>query len=96
MTHTDTDETTALQNRLRRLEGQIRGIQRMLEDGRHCDDVLTQVMAVRSGVEQVGKLMLDHHIEHCVLAGSEVDPGRIEELKKALRLGLKFTGPDES
>ncbi|HWO94301.1 MAG TPA: metal-sensitive transcriptional regulator [Dehalococcoidia bacterium] len=84
------EDIASLQNRLRRLEGQLRGIQRMLETGRHCDDVLTQIMAVRSAVDQVGLMMLDHHLEHCVLPGTPVDEVRLGELRRAMRMWMRF------
>ena len=61
--------TAEIVHRLRRIEGQVRGIQRMLEDGRECNDVLTQLMAIRSGVEQVSLQIVDLHIERCVFRG---------------------------
>lgn len=84
-----------LQNRLRRLEGQIRGIQRMLEEGRVCDDVLTQLLAIRSGVEQVSLLMLDHHLSRCVLDGMTPDNAKLEELRRALQLWMRLTPAPE-
>ena len=88
--------TAALLNRLRRLEGQVRGIQRMLEEGRECEDVLNQILAARSGLDQVGLLMLDHHLVCCVMAGAKVDPAQFEALRNALRLWLRFAPTSES
>ena len=69
--------------RLRRLEGQIRGIQRMVAEGRPCDDIVTQLLAVRAAVDRVGLLLLSQQVEDC-LANSP-DAERVENLKKALR-----------
>ena len=52
--------------RLRRIEGQVRGIQRMLEEDRYCVDILMQLAAVRAAVTQVGRLLLDSHARGCV------------------------------
>ena len=52
-----------VQTRLRRIEGQVQGLQRMLETGRECEEMLTQVMAVRSSIDQVGILLMEGHIE---------------------------------
>jgi CsoR family transcriptional regulator, copper-sensing transcriptional repressor len=52
--------------RLKRIAGQVAGIQRMVEDGRYCVDVLLQVAAVRAALDQVGKLLLGAHVENCV------------------------------
>ena len=52
--------------RLRRIEGQVQGIQRMVEDDKYCVDILLQLAAVQGAVEQVQKLLLGQHIESCV------------------------------
>ena len=52
--------------RLRRIAGQVAGIERMLEEDRYCVDVLLQVAAVRAALDQVGKLILGSHVETCV------------------------------
>lgn len=80
-------------HRLRRIEGQVRGLERMLSDGRECEDVLTQLMAVRSGLEQVSLLLLDHHVRICLLADADVDPERIEGLSQTLRMWARFGAP---
>jgi DNA-binding FrmR family transcriptional regulator len=52
--------------RLRRIEGQIRGIQKMVEDGRYCADILVQISAVQEALRGAGKLLMRNHLEHCV------------------------------
>ena len=79
--------------RLRRIEGQVRGLERMLSDGRECEDVLTQLMAVRSGLEQVSLWLLDHHVKECLLGGAEVDQERLEGLRQTLRMWARFGAP---
>jgi DNA-binding FrmR family transcriptional regulator len=56
----------ALGRRLRRIEGQVRGIERMVEDDRYCMDVLTQIAAVSKALDAVALEMLDDHVRHCV------------------------------
>ena len=51
---------------LKRIEGQVRGLQRMVEDDRYCADVLTQISAVHEALRKVGKLLMRNHLEHCV------------------------------
>ena len=83
--------------RLRRIEGQMRGLQRMLEEGRECEDVLTQVMAVRSSIDQVGLLLMDRHIDTCLLGSMNAESG-LRNLQRALRMWLRFgvpSSPDE-
>ena len=55
-----------LVTRLRKIEGQVRGIERMLTDDRYCIDVLTQIAAARTALEKVGLEILDGHVTHCV------------------------------
>ena len=52
--------------RLHRIEGQVRGIERMVEDDRYCIDILTQIAAVKTALEQVGAKLLEDHVSHCV------------------------------
>jgi DNA-binding FrmR family transcriptional regulator len=80
------ERTPETLRRLRRIEGQVRGIQRMLEQGRECNDVLTQLMAIRSGLDQVSLQIIDLHIDRCVLDGISVDAGKRAELQRALRV----------
>ena len=56
----------ALIKRLHRIEGQVRGIERMVEEDRYCIDVLTQIAAVRTALEQVGAKLLEGHVTHCI------------------------------
>jgi CsoR family transcriptional regulator, copper-sensing transcriptional repressor len=70
--------------RLRRIEGQVRGLQRMVEDDKYCIDVLTQVSAVTKALQAVALGLLDEHLSHCVVGavaagGDEAD----EKLREA-------------
>jgi CsoR family transcriptional regulator, copper-sensing transcriptional repressor len=56
----------ALKKRLHRIEGQVRGIERMVDDDRYCIDILTQVAAVRTALESLGLEVLEDHVNHCV------------------------------
>lgn len=85
-------DTEALLARLRRIEGQIRGIHRMVSEDRMCEEVLTQLMAARSGLDQVGLLIMDQHIDHCLLEGLPDRQG-LRNLQSALRLWLRFGTP---
>jgi CsoR family transcriptional regulator, copper-sensing transcriptional repressor len=55
-----------LHNRLRRIEGQVRGLQRMVEEEAYCVDVLTQIASIVSASEKVALILLEDHVEHCV------------------------------
>ncbi len=65
--------------RLRRIEGQVRGLQRMIDDDTYCIDVLTQLAAVSKGLQGVGVHLLHDHLQHCV-AGAAGDEHRTGEL----------------
>jgi CsoR family transcriptional regulator, copper-sensing transcriptional repressor len=56
----------ALRTRLRRIEGQVRGIERMVADDRYCIDILTQISAATTALESVAFKVLDEHVKHCV------------------------------
>jgi CsoR family transcriptional regulator, copper-sensing transcriptional repressor len=55
-----------IQNRLRRIEGQVRGLQRMVEEEAYCVEVLTQIASIVSASEKVALILLKDHVEHCV------------------------------
>ncbi len=66
MTHGYASEKEALIKRLHRIEGQVRGIERMVEDDRYCIDILTQISAVTTALESLAFKILDGHVNHCV------------------------------
>jgi DNA-binding FrmR family transcriptional regulator len=66
--------------RLRRIEGQVRGLQRMVEADTYCIDVLTQVSAATRALQGVALQLLDEHLRHCVVEGSAGDPDRADAL----------------
>jgi DNA-binding FrmR family transcriptional regulator len=63
------DNKDALQTRLRRIEGQVRGLQRMVDEDVYCIDILTQISAANSALKKVALALLDDHIKHCVAEG---------------------------
>jgi CsoR family transcriptional regulator, copper-sensing transcriptional repressor len=87
MTHPEppTVADKRLLDRLARVEGQVRALRRMLEGGRSCEDVLTQLLAARSGLESAGVLVLEQHLQDCILADQDVTPATMERLHEALR-----------
>ena len=72
-------------NRLRRVEGQVRGLSGMLEDGRYCIDVLTQLRAARAALNRVEQIMLKEHLSHCI-EHAIVSGSASEQRKKASEL----------
>ncbi|MEA2901686.1 MAG: CsoR family transcriptional regulator, copper-sensing transcriptional repressor [Actinomycetota bacterium] len=80
-----------LLKRLRRVEGQVRGLQQMVEDGRYCIDVLTQISAATKALQSVAMGLLDDHLRHCVAdavatGGPEADRKLTEATAAVARL----------
>jgi DNA-binding FrmR family transcriptional regulator len=74
-----------LRNRLRRIEGQVRGVERMVEEDRYCIDVLTQLRAVRAALARVESEILKSHLDHCI-ESAIVSGDAAEQRKKASEL----------
>ena len=76
--------TEEITNRLKRVEGQVRGLQRMVEEERDCEAILTQLMAARAALDRVGLLVADNFVKNCVLTTdptlSQQRVGRVLEL----------------
>ncbi len=79
-------QTKNIIHRLSRIEGHVRAIKGMVEEGRTCADVLMQVAAVRSALDRVGRILLEDHIESCLL--HSVEEGNIEEQLADLKIAL--------
>ncbi len=90
--------------RMKRIEGQVRGVERMIEENKYCIDILTQISAITSALENVGLALLDEHLKHCVTgavtgAASDAAPGehggtaavdaKIEEAMQAIKRMVK-------
>ena len=73
-----------VQARLRRIEGQVRGIQKMVDSDKYCIDILTQVNAATSALKQVAVGLLDDHIRHCVVNQTEDGNDLIKEATAAI------------
>ena len=74
-----------LQTRLRRIEGQVRGVQGMVEDERYCIDVITQISAIQAALDKVALGLLDDHARHCVIDGDPDDQAdKTDELMAAV------------
>jgi len=83
--HGYTKDKDALVRRLHRIEGQVRGIERMVEDDRYCIDILTQIAAVNTALESLALRLLDQHVKHCV-AGAFASGDKAEMEQKTAEL----------
>ncbi|WP_414054392.1 metal-sensing transcriptional repressor [Macrococcus equi] len=83
----DEEEKEKLNKRLKRIEGQVRGIQKMIEEDRYCVDILIQISAIESALKQVGFSVTERHMKHCMSDAIKRGEGEssIEELMKVLR-----------
>jgi len=87
-------------DRLRRIEGQVRGLHKMIEEGNACDQIVTQLLAVRAGLDKVGVEIISNHAQECARAVARQDDpvaeGAVEaetagaELKRAIDLFLRL------
>ena len=82
-----TDDKDKVLARLRKIEGQVRGLQKMVQDDRYCIDVLTQVAAVKAALESVSLSLLEDHMEHCVADAIQAGDGaeKVKELSAAVQ-----------
>jgi DNA-binding FrmR family transcriptional regulator len=90
MSHGYAENKNALAKRLHRIEGQVRGIERMIDDDRYCIDILTQISAVNTALESLAFEILDDHVNHCVsgaiASGDKKEAAvKTEELLAAVR-----------
>ena len=85
-----TNDKEALIRRLHRIEGQVRGVEKMVEEDRYCIDILTQIAAASTALESLALRILDEHVRHCVAgalaSGNEADAhAKTEELLQAVQ-----------
>jgi len=88
--HRDGGEYRMLMNRLKRIEGQVQGLEKMVEDDRYCVDILTQVSAVQSAINAFARELMGQHIRSCV--ATDIKDGRdgaVEELVDTVRRLMK-------
>jgi DNA-binding FrmR family transcriptional regulator len=85
----DDSERKRILNRLRRLEGQIRGLQSMIESGKDCEAVLTQIMAAKSALNQVGLHIIGHSMKTCLVSDDAAT--KDEVIDEAIAVFLKYS-----
>src|SRR3954454_10926232 len=81
-----TENKDQLLKRLRRIEGQVRGVQRMVEEDRWCPDILQQIAAANAALDKVALGLASGHVQHCMAMGD--DPKRREEMTEELMTAL--------
>ena len=84
------ENTRAVLNRLSRAIGHLQSVKRMVEEGRDCSEVLVQIAAVRSAIDNTGKIILQDHLKHCIIdAAQEGDLQAIDDLCQAIDKYMK-------
>lgn len=86
MSHRTEPAGEEVAKRLARIAGHAASLKRLWDEGRDCDEMLTQISAVRAALDQVGKLILEHHIDHCV--ADAMEQGRPDEAVRDLKQAL--------
>lgn len=81
-------ENKALVNRLKRIEGQVKGIQKMVENKKYCSDILIQITAARAALERVGGMILEEHVKTCIKAA--VQENNDEKIDELIDIMLKY------
>jgi len=80
--------------RLRRIEGQVQGVQRMVEEDKYCVDIMLQISAIQGALEQVSKMLMHRHIESCMMdsmkAGS--DRERAKKIEELIEVFSRYSG----
>lgn len=84
----DTKEQKKLQNRINRIIGQLNGIKNMIDDNRYCGDILIQISAVESALQSLGYVVLEEHMQTCVV--EEIGKGNTEIMAEAVELIKKL------
>jgi len=77
----------AVIKRLKRIEGQVRGLIKMVESGKSCDDIIVQISSVKSALHKTGQVILEGHLHHCVLDG--IREGKEDETIKKLSSAIE-------
>jgi CsoR family transcriptional regulator, copper-sensing transcriptional repressor len=83
------DDKEDILARLRRVEGQVRGLQRMVDNDDYCIDILTQITAASNALKKVAVGLLDDHIRHCVMQGTEARKDMVSEATAAIERLVK-------
>lgn len=90
-THSYGPKKDDLERRLKRIEGQVRGIQKMIDEDRYCVDILVQIAAIKSAMQQVGLSLLESHTRGCVADALSHDSGGDEKVDELMDVIRQFT-----
>ncbi len=87
-THRSTEEKKLITNRLSRIEGQVKGIKKMIEEDKYCNDILIQLSAIENSIKSLSNHILENHLYSCVT--NDLEKGNLEIIDELIRLFKKF------
>lgn len=88
--HHNHSQTKAVLNRIARVTGHMQSVKKMVEEDRDCSEILIQLSAIRSAVNNIGRIILQDHIDHCVIEAVKTDDKKVlEDLNNAIEKFLK-------
>ncbi|OLO26464.1 transcriptional regulator [Alkalihalophilus pseudofirmus] len=90
ITHRSVKEKEQIMNRLKRIEGQVRGIQNMVENDRYCVDIITQISAINAAMKKVSLQLLEKHTHHCVSDAIKAGDGD-DAIKELMEVFARFS-----
>lgn len=90
MRNVDSEETRQIMTRLRTVRGHVAAVERMIEEGKECDEVLHQLVAIRSAVQKVSVFVAQHYANSCLIDAMEKGENQQEVLKKAIAALMKL------
>lgn len=85
------DAKKSVINRLKTIKGHIAGIEKMVEDGKPCDDILLQIAAIKSSVHKVGLLIMEEHAMECLLLDDDGEPVDKEQMEKVIKTLVNYS-----
>ena len=87
-THREENEKRTLNNRINRIEGQLKGIKKMIQEDAYCNDVLIQLSAIENSIKSLSNLILENHLYSCVT--KDLENGKLETLDEIISLFKRF------
>jgi len=85
------DAKKSIINRLKTIKGHIAGVEKMVEEGKSCDDVLLQIAAIKSSVHKVGLVIMEEHARECLLVDDEGEPVDKDQMEKVIKTLVNYS-----
>ncbi len=85
------DATKSIINRLKTIKGHIAGVEKMVEEGKTCDDILLQIAAIKSSVHKVGLVIMEEHARDCLLLDEDGEPVDKDQMEKVIKTLVNYS-----